>query len=402
MSSLYPYIHINNKYVCDLCHFAKHKHLPFSVSSTNASTNFELIHFDIWGPIATASIHGHRYFLTILDDHSRFLWVILLKTKAEVSAHVKNFITMIQNHFHVTPKYVRTDNGPEFLIHDFYDSHGIVHQRSCVETPQQNGRVERKHQHILNVGRVLLFQSKLPPSFWSYAILHAVFLINRVHTPLLHNTSPYFILYNQLPDQNLFKVFGCLCYASTLHNHRTKLQSRARKTVFLGYKSGFKGFVLYDLSSREIFISRHVSFHESVLPYPKDPSSTTHDWQYFITSPSNVHIASDDQSSPPSLPVIDDILPPCSPSHVHNDTPPIHNDTPHASPRRSTRVRNAPSHLQDYVCNSSSTSTYPISNYISYNNVSSNHASFVLSLQTHSEPTTYAEASKYDCWNKAM
>jgi hypothetical protein len=228
-----------------------------------------LIHFVIWGPIATASIHGHRYFLTILDDHSRFLWVILLKTKAEVYAHVKNFITMIQNHFHVTPKYVRTDNGPELLIHDFYDSHGIVHQRSCVETPQQNGRVERKHQHILNVGRALLFQSKLPPSFWSYAILHAVFLINRVPTPLLHNTSPYFTLYNQLPDLNLFKVFGCLCYASTLHNHRTKLQSRARKTVFLGYKSGFKGFVLYDLSSREIFISRHVSFHESVLPYPK-------------------------------------------------------------------------------------------------------------------------------------
>jgi hypothetical protein len=195
MSTLYPSIHINNKSVCDLCHFAQHKHLPFSISKHNASSNFELIHFDIWGPISTASIHGHRYFLTILDDHSRFLWVILLKTKAEVSNHVKNFITLIQNQFHITPKYIRTDNGPKFLLHDFYASHGIVHQRSCVETPQQNGRVERKLQHILNVGRSLLFQSKLPPSFWSYAILHAVFLINRFPTPLLNNQSPYFILY---------------------------------------------------------------------------------------------------------------------------------------------------------------------------------------------------------------
>jgi len=223
MSSLYPSISINKNSVCDLRHFAKHKHLPFSISQTNASSNFELIHFDIWGPISTASIHGYRYFLTILDDHSRFLWVILLKTKAEVSTHDKNFITLIQTQFHITPKHIRTDNGPEFLLPDFYASLGIVHQRSCVATPQQNGRVERKHQHILNVGRALLFQSKLPPCFWSYAILHVVFLINRVPTPLLHNQSPYFILHNHLPDIDLFKVFGCLCYASTLHNHRTKL-----------------------------------------------------------------------------------------------------------------------------------------------------------------------------------
>jgi hypothetical protein len=60
---------------------------------------------------------------------------------------------------------------------------------SCVETPQQNGRVERKHQHILNVGRALLYQSKLPHSVWSYAIHHVVFLINRVPTPLLQNQS---------------------------------------------------------------------------------------------------------------------------------------------------------------------------------------------------------------------
>jgi len=302
---------------------------------------------------------------------------------------------MIQTQFHVTPKHIRTDNGPKFLLHDFYASHGIVHyQRPCVETPQQNGRVERKHQHILNVGRALLFQSKLPPSFWSYAILHVVFLINRVSTPLLNNHSPYFILYNQLPDINLFNIFGCLCYASTLHNHRTKLQSRAKKTIFLGYKSGYKGFVLFDIHSREIFISRHVSFHENVLPYPQNPSSATHDWKYFTISSNIVPLSSIDQSPSPSLPVIDDILPPLSHSSVPNNVP--------VSPRKSTRTRTPHSHLQDYVCNSSHTSTYPLSNYISYNYVSANHASFVLSLQTHPEPHTYVEASKHDYWKQAM
>jgi len=99
-----------------------------------------------------------------------------------------------------------------------------------------------------------------------------VFLINRVPTPVLNNQSPYHVLYNTLPDINSFKVFGCLCYASTLQAHRTKLQSRARKYIFLGYKSGYKGFVLYDLNTKEIFISKNVTFHESILPYISPPT----------------------------------------------------------------------------------------------------------------------------------
>jgi len=264
---LYPSININKNAVCDLCHYDKHKHLPFSSSISHASANFELIHFKIWGPISTIYVHSPRYFLTILDDHSRFLWIILLKSKAEVSTHVKNFITLIQNQFHITPKTIKIDNGLEFMLNDFYALHGIVHHKSCVETPQHNGRVERKHQHILNVARALLFQSKLPPAFWSYVVLHALFLINRVSTPLLHNQSPYLVLHNKLPSLDLFKVFGCLCFASTLQNHITKLHSRARKSIFLGYQSGYKGYVLFDLNSREIFISKHVSFHETILPY---------------------------------------------------------------------------------------------------------------------------------------
>lgn len=102
----------------------------------------------------TPSIHGHKYFLPILDDFSRFVWIILLKSKAEVQSHVKNFILIVENQYSTSSakvKIVRIDNGPEFLLTQFYTSKGILRQRSCVETPQQNGRVGRKHQHILNI-----------------------------------------------------------------------------------------------------------------------------------------------------------------------------------------------------------------------------------------------------------
>jgi transposase InsO family protein len=85
-----------------------------------------------------------------------------MKNKAETRQHVKNLITMIKTQFNHLVKIVRSDNGPDFLMHDYDSSLGILHQTSCVETPQQNGRVERKHQHLLNIGRALLFQSNLP------------------------------------------------------------------------------------------------------------------------------------------------------------------------------------------------------------------------------------------------
>jgi hypothetical protein len=134
-----------------------------------------------------------------------------------------------------------------------------------------------------------MYQSKLPASYWSYALLHVVFLINRVSTPLLQGQSPYYMLHQKLPDINTFKVFGCLCHASSLQSHRTKLQARARKTVFLGYKPGYKGFLLLDINSREIFVSRHVVFHEHYLPYPSNNESITTQWEYFSPTPTPIH-----------------------------------------------------------------------------------------------------------------
>jgi hypothetical protein len=61
-----------------------------------------------------------------------------------------------------------------------------------------------------------MFQSGLPKVYWSHAIQHAVFLINRTPTKLLADKPPFEILHGAEPDLTVLKPFGCLCYASTL------------------------------------------------------------------------------------------------------------------------------------------------------------------------------------------
>jgi hypothetical protein len=307
LHSKFPFISIDNKGICDVCHFARHKKNPYSTSLNKVAIPYDTIHFDIWGPINTKSLHGYSYFLTAVDDHSRFTWTIMMKHKSEARQHVMNFVQLIETQHNSKIKIIRSDNGVEFIMPQYYASKGIIHQTTCVETPEQNGRVERKHQHLLNVGRALLFQAKLPKSFWNYAIQHATYLINRTPTPVLNNKSPFEILHNSLPDLEHLKVFGSLTFASTLTAHRTKLEPRSRKCIFLGYKQGVKGTILFDLASKEIFLSRNVTHYDHILPYT--PSNNQPSWHYHTSYTPSVVDDSDTSTHTPSSLNLDSTTP---------------------------------------------------------------------------------------------
>ena len=81
----------------------------------------------------------------------------------------------------------------------YFSELGIIFQSSCVGTPQLNDRVERKHLHILNVDRALIFQGNLPKSFWGECILGAVYLIDHTPSSLLQNKTPFEILCRKTP-----------------------------------------------------------------------------------------------------------------------------------------------------------------------------------------------------------
>ena len=108
---------------------------------------------------------GFKYFLTLVDDFSRAVWVYLLKSKTEVGDYITNFIKLIFTQFNKKIKIIRTDNGTEFVnnqLSSLFTELGMIHQNSCAYTPQQNGIVERKHSHLLNMARSLMFQGGFP------------------------------------------------------------------------------------------------------------------------------------------------------------------------------------------------------------------------------------------------
>ncbi|XP_071714161.1 uncharacterized protein [Rutidosis leptorrhynchoides] len=154
---------------CDICHKAKQVREPFPLSDHKSQELGDLIHLDLWGPFKIQSRDGYKYFLTIVDDFSRGVCIYLLKSKDETFDNIVSFVNLIQNQFNKKVKVLRSDNGTEFVngkMINFVKTKGIIHQTSCAYTPQQNGVVERKHRHLLNVARALMFQGGLPLNMW--------------------------------------------------------------------------------------------------------------------------------------------------------------------------------------------------------------------------------------------
>lgn len=99
---------------CSICTLAKQSCLSFPSSSSHARHPFELLHLDLWGSYKTSTIDGYRFFLTVVDDYSRYTWIFLMKCKSDTPLHVKNFLQMVRTQFGCSLKIVRSDNGVNF------------------------------------------------------------------------------------------------------------------------------------------------------------------------------------------------------------------------------------------------------------------------------------------------
>ncbi|XP_043697023.1 uncharacterized protein LOC122647766 [Telopea speciosissima] len=149
--------------------------------------------------------------------------------------------------------------------------HGMVHQSSCFDTPQQIGVADRKNRHLMEVTQSMLFEMKVPKNFWVDAVMIACYLINRMPSSVLWAEIPHSVLF---PTESLFPlppcIFGCVCF---IRDHRpglSKLDPKAIKCMFLKYSRTQKGYRCYSPSLPKYLITADVSFFEST-PYHAAP-----------------------------------------------------------------------------------------------------------------------------------
>jgi histone deacetylase 1/2 len=174
----------NNEHanVCNACQLAKSHQIPYSISRHVSTSPLELIYTDVWGPAIT-SVGGFKYYVSFIDDFSKFSWVYLLHAKSEVEDTFLKFQKHVELLLDHKIKGVQSNWGGEYhRLHKYFDSTRISHTISCPHTHQQNGSIKRKHRHIVEMGLALLAQSSMPLKFWDESFCTATYLINRLPT----------------------------------------------------------------------------------------------------------------------------------------------------------------------------------------------------------------------------
>ena len=261
---------VSNKSVllCPACQQGKFHKLHFGYSPSVSQDPLDLIYLDVWGPAPLLSSNNKRYFLCIVDDFSKYFWLLPLTCKSEVFNVFSQFKVMVEKYFSRSIKAIQTDGGGEFVaLQKFLTSHGISHRKTCPHTHHQNGSVERKHRQIVDTGLSLLSHSHVPFEHWDSAFETACYLINRIPSSVNRVKSPFELLFHQKPDYNFLKVFGCECWPYLRPYNSHKFSFRSKSCVFLGYSKSHLGYRCLDITTGRLYIARHVRFNETVFPF---------------------------------------------------------------------------------------------------------------------------------------
>ena len=244
---------------CDICTRAKQSATPKGKGPRKRESEpMVMIHSDVCGPIEPKTFSGESYFMTIIDDYSRFTEVRLLKNKSEVPEELKSFVKA-----NPQVKKIRCDNAKEYFTSDFIKftkDLGIVIDPAPPYTPFLNGVSERTNRILLEKSRALIADSNLPKTFWGQAVLTAAYLKNRMPSSSIDNSTPYYLKFGEDPDLKHLRVFGCCAYMLVPPSHRKKLDDKSKRMIFIGYST--MGYKLFDPETKRITVSRNVKFNE--------------------------------------------------------------------------------------------------------------------------------------------
>lgn len=334
-------------FLCESCAYGKMTRRPIAkVREGEGAKEFgEEVHSDVWGPARVETKKGRRYYVTFIDDHSRWTHINFLTHKSDVFQAYKDFDAMCETQFNTRVKTLHSDRGGEYLSTEFQSylkSRGTLSKLTTHDTPQHNGIAERRNRTILERTRALFHASRLPKSLWAHAVSHVVWLMNRTSSKAIEGKTSFELVYGKKPDLRGLREWGDEVWVHQAGGD--KLGGRAKKGRWIGYDGESNGSRIYYPDTGTVKVERNFRFinngrsglegeHSPISELQNDdpipPPTVT-----IPSDPPPLEISTSPSTSEPAPVVVPD---PHDPDTVDND--PVA-DLPEELARRPQRVRN--------------------------------------------------------------
>ncbi|CAI7831119.1 unnamed protein product [Closterium sp. NIES-54] len=266
---------------------AKISQSPHPSSPSASPQPLDLVHMEFWGPSPIASRQGHRYFLLLVDDHSRFATVYPLCAKSDTPSLIIRWAEQARLCFGRPIARFHSDGGGEFFNHSlssYCSSHGIRQTSTLPHSPEQNGVTERRNRTLMEITRCLLTHASAPRSLWSYALVHATLLSNLRPHSLRPTITPFQLWTGRQPSACPLRMWGCVAHVFVNPADRArqggKLAPETQLCAFIGINSDCPGYLFYAPSSEQLICSQDVIFDETCSPFltppPTPPTASLH------------------------------------------------------------------------------------------------------------------------------
>src|SRR5260370_23145967 len=253
---------------CEECEVSGHTRLIILKETLTCSNEVLGRIFSDVCEVQTITCEGYRYFITFVDDHSRFLTIHPMKKKSDALDSFKDFLAESKHQSGKKLKILHTNGGGEYFSTDFIQflmSSGIVHKKTNPNTPQENGVAEHVNRTLVTMSIALLESIKTQIGFtaWPHTLRHATLIKNIVpHSALPDGTSPYQLWTGNKPSVSTICTFGCKATLSIPTKHHNKLSSHLITGLHLGLIVGKKAFIIYDPTTCKIHKSHDIHFFE--------------------------------------------------------------------------------------------------------------------------------------------
>ena len=201
--------------ICSGSTYGEMPNHTFSPNPVHAKKAFELIHLDLKS-IPTDLYQKYKYLIVFIDDYTGFAWTLCMWTKSESIKYMCDFITLVSmQHNSKIIKWMSNTRG-EYKSNTFdalLKQHRIKILQSALHTPQQNGHAERFIYTMMDKAEAMCHEACILPSYWEFAIQHAVHIYNQTPMKQLNWHTPYELLLSEVSDISTSSSFQlwCIC-----------------------------------------------------------------------------------------------------------------------------------------------------------------------------------------------